>query len=532
MTKSQPSAKQPTPREVRAALDRIVTSEIFRPSRQLTAFLSFVVEATLAGKVDRIKGYTIGVEVLKRNENFDPQIDPIVRVEATRLRRALERYYTGDGADDRVQIEIGRGSYIPAFYYRPTQSLASPRRTSRTDVAFQAVNGMPTLFVNPFDAINAPGKNAISTNTLREKICDASARFDTINVVSNAGTAIGPDRGYNYLLMGSLEYVGEDTAHARLRLLDADQGLIIWSRTFESSAIHVAREVAEDEIVIDLSTTLFQPFGVIRANELVHRFTRGVGDPRNLCIIEASESFRSFDPDQHARARACLERLTSAAAPGFADGYAYLAGIYLREFQFGYAGQGGDPAILDRALELVRKAIELRPQSSRAHHILFVVLFARREIQAAFAARDEAMALNRYDLTVKSDYGGRLIMIGEVERGMEMLRETGIFGSIRPSWHHFYMFLGNYLRGDLIDTIHHANQITAKDYTLGLMARVLAAAAAGDRKRAIEAFGRLKAISPAWATNPRGELDRFFPVADIAQRLACDLHKAVGLAEG
>jgi hypothetical protein len=82
----------PTPDEIRAALDRVVTSEVFERSPQLGAFLRFVVEAALRGRTDRIKAYTIGVEVLRRDTKFDPQTDPIVRVEATRLRRAMVRY--------------------------------------------------------------------------------------------------------------------------------------------------------------------------------------------------------------------------------------------------------------------------------------------------------------------------------------------------------------------------------------------------------------------------------------------------------
>src|SRR5215207_2376825 len=108
----------PTPDEVRAALDHMMFSEVFSRSPQLGAFLRFVTEAVLHGKGDRIKAYTIGVEVLRRDPTFDPQIDPIVRVEATRLRRAMERYYTGPGVDDPIVIELPRGSYVPTFRRR------------------------------------------------------------------------------------------------------------------------------------------------------------------------------------------------------------------------------------------------------------------------------------------------------------------------------------------------------------------------------------------------------------------------------
>ena len=105
----------PDAAEIRAALLRITTSSVFSGSPQLISFLTFVVEAALCGKSHRLKGYVIGVEVLRRDAHFDPQIDPIVRIEATRLRRAIERYYGGPGAGDEILIEIPRGGYAPLF---------------------------------------------------------------------------------------------------------------------------------------------------------------------------------------------------------------------------------------------------------------------------------------------------------------------------------------------------------------------------------------------------------------------------------
>lgn len=113
-------AEDDTPRanEVRQQLARILGSAAFRVSLQLSRFLSFVVEATLAGQGDRIKAYTIAVEALGRRSDFDPQTDPIVRVEAGRLRIALVRYYSGAGRNDPLVIDLPRGAYVPTFRRR------------------------------------------------------------------------------------------------------------------------------------------------------------------------------------------------------------------------------------------------------------------------------------------------------------------------------------------------------------------------------------------------------------------------------
>ena len=106
------------PEAVRQALALVLASDELRSSPQLANILRFVVEATLEGRREAIKGYTIAVEALGRDPSFDPQADPIVRVEATRLRRALERYYAGAGAGDELEIAIPRGSYVPHFLPR------------------------------------------------------------------------------------------------------------------------------------------------------------------------------------------------------------------------------------------------------------------------------------------------------------------------------------------------------------------------------------------------------------------------------
>jgi adenylate cyclase len=93
----------PSPEEVRTQLPRIIASPEFVAPERARSFLRYVVEETLAGHADRLKGYSIAVAVFERDESFDSQADPVVRIEAGRLRRALEHYYLVSGqADPRL----------------------------------------------------------------------------------------------------------------------------------------------------------------------------------------------------------------------------------------------------------------------------------------------------------------------------------------------------------------------------------------------------------------------------------------------
>ena len=108
------SSAQPTSEEVRAQLARIVASPDFDVPERSRGFLRYVVEETLAGRGERIKGYTVAVEVFGRDAAVDTNVDPVVRIEAGRLRRALERYYLMAGEAEPVLISIPKGGYSAA----------------------------------------------------------------------------------------------------------------------------------------------------------------------------------------------------------------------------------------------------------------------------------------------------------------------------------------------------------------------------------------------------------------------------------
>lgn len=103
---------------VRAHLAKILASPGFVKADRLCRFLRLTVEAKLNGEEDRIKEYVLGREVFDRNGEYDPRLDPIVRVEARRLRSKLEQYYGDSGQGDLLRFEFPKGSYIPLIRSR------------------------------------------------------------------------------------------------------------------------------------------------------------------------------------------------------------------------------------------------------------------------------------------------------------------------------------------------------------------------------------------------------------------------------
>ena len=108
----------PTEDETTRQLERMLGSPDFNATPQQSALFKYVVNQTLAGNADRIKGYTVATEVFGRRSDFDQSIDPIVSIQASRLRRAMEQYYETAGKNDPIRIDIPPGTYVPVFKKR------------------------------------------------------------------------------------------------------------------------------------------------------------------------------------------------------------------------------------------------------------------------------------------------------------------------------------------------------------------------------------------------------------------------------
>jgi hypothetical protein len=117
--------------DARLALHKVLNSPEFSSVIQLRSFLNYVVSKAIEDRLDEIKGYTIAVEALGRDASFNPVTDPIVRVEAARLRRRLSKYYAGSGKHDPIVIAIPKGSYVPVFELRKN-GIVSAKASSGT----------------------------------------------------------------------------------------------------------------------------------------------------------------------------------------------------------------------------------------------------------------------------------------------------------------------------------------------------------------------------------------------------------------
>jgi CheY-like chemotaxis protein len=138
-------ASPPADREVRLQLEQILRSPDLDASRRSREFLGFIVEEALAGRAPDLTQGSIATRVFGRKDDFDALLDPIVRIQAGRLRRSLERYYLLGGKQDAIRIDLPRGASFRPPAWRCTAVASRPRRASSADPGDSAVGRGPAV---------------------------------------------------------------------------------------------------------------------------------------------------------------------------------------------------------------------------------------------------------------------------------------------------------------------------------------------------------------------------------------------------
>jgi serine/threonine-protein kinase len=257
-SRANTAAAQKLPeRNARQQLERILASAAFRPADRLKRFLSFIVTEALEGRGDQLKEYVIGVQVFDKESSFDPRADPIVRVQARRLRARLVRYYREEGGTDLIVIELPKGGYAPTFRQRDAAS------STRRSIA-AAFAGQNTIAVLPFQDHSQGHTLDYFCRGLHQELIHKLAKLDGLRVmVAPATESSGhdPETGQGtsaaLLLSGGIRKSG-----ARLRvtvhLIDSASASYLWSESIDTDAEDVlgAQESVAKTVVDKLEPRL------------------------------------------------------------------------------------------------------------------------------------------------------------------------------------------------------------------------------------------------------------------------------------
>lgn len=390
------------PAQVREQLERILASDGFRDAGRLGSFVRYVVEAALVGDSGRLKESVLGVEVFQRAPDYDPRTDPIVRVEARRLRSRLEEFYRTNPSEP-VRITLPKGGYVPVFDRAeatipppPAARIATRRKVvSGPLIVFGILIGValgltwlyrardraqrqptPAVAVMPFRNLSNDPSNQYFGDGLAIELIDALAKVETLRVVSWAAAAryreqqgdldlLKRELQAGAVLDGTVRKEG-DRIRVTAQLTDTTTRETIWSSTYEKEAKDIFRiqEEMARAIVYGLKVQL-------RVDP-----TRILVPPRtdNTAAIEdyfrARTERNNFSAEGLFRSNQFAERAI-AADPKYVPAYALVAGNYS---MLGYYRVMQPGQAFARAKEVAMQAIAMDNSSGEAHAAYGVAL--------------------------------------------------------------------------------------------------------------------------------------------------------------
>lgn len=343
--------------EAHEQLARLLASKTFLQVDRLKRFARFIIQEALAGRGADLKEYVIGVQVFGREQSFDPRTDPIVRVQARRLRARLDRYYREEGHADDVVIELPKGGYAPSFRRREG---VAPARASLGE----AMAGRNTIAVRAHDDCSPGQTLGAFCRGLTDEIVHRLVSSTRLRVIAPrrpggpamAEPAAGHDEG-GLVVEGSVR-LAQGRARVTTHLVDGASGHVLWS--------------SADDVPIDDSLAVQQQIAAAIAERLKPELFEAAtaGDPRvsdNLAArnlyLQGRYHLNQRTEDGLLKAveffeRAIVEDAQHALAySGLADTYGLL----------GHYGVLGPADVWAKAASSAASAVMLDALSAEAH---------------------------------------------------------------------------------------------------------------------------------------------------------------------
>lgn len=522
----------PLDAEVRAALQRLTGQTPFAQAPRLSKFLTYIVDETLAGRSDKVMGYTIGVDVYGKPESFDPTVDTIVRVEARRLRQRLEEYYREAGAGDPVRIVVPKGTYVPEFRYRDGDRVV----TATISSANRAVPDRgPSIVVLPFDSYSADPNDAFFANGLTEETIANLARFKDLFVFSRSTSSklaregadirqIHDELGADFVLESSVRK-SPDAVRVTVQLVDAVNDGYILAEQFDRPCTPEGVFEIQDEIAERVALRISDRRGPL--GRYVARAGRAGLSRRwetYSLIMRFYDYYATHDPDLHLEVRDGLTRALDED-PDSSDGWAALSIVVLDEYRFHINQRPSYPA-LDHALEYAVRAANCDPENAFAYHALAMVYFHRGDLTDFHIVADRALELNPGHADIAADIGFCYGLLGEWDESLPLVDCATELSPVHPGWFHMPRTCHYLINGDPDAALMELKTVPMPGFYWYHAVLACLLAELGAETEAAREVQELQAVYPDFAKNARDEIRIWGFQGALAEILVAGWRKA------
>ena len=482
---------EPDQKAIREQLVRILNSGPFHQSQRRQRFLEYLVNETLAGRGERLKAYNVALEVFERPETFDPTVDPLVRIEAARLREKLREYYGTEGQSDAIHIDLPKGTYAPLIEFRegeqPVKSVSKRRMHWQITVpalalilvlgavgawltrdlwgpapegaAEHPVLGMPegpAIAVLPFVNLSGdPQQEYFSDGLTEDLMTELSRTSSDLRVLARNTTfqykgkavdvtKLGHDLGVRYVLEGSIRR-SDDRVRVMAQLIDTQTGAHVWADRFDREMADIF--LVQDEIVSQIVAKIAGNYGVIESTEAKSATRKNSREIQAYdLILRAQDVMR---PEwNHETFSAAKDLLGQAIALDPLNARARRELAYLAVI--GWVFRFDDPPEPPQEITAqAAKAVHLDPADARAHMVAASAYFFTKQFDLFEREAQQAIELAPYDAEILATLACMIADSGQWERGVALAEKANALNAdAATGWYHHTLFYYYYLKGD------------------------------------------------------------------------------------
>jgi TolB-like protein len=521
-----------TPKAVREQLSRIVKSSEFSNSPKLKKFLQFIVEQTLTGRETKIKGYTIALEVYGKTGDFESEKDPIVRVEARRLRRLLDHYYRYDGKQDPILIQVPKGGYVPIFALnRP--SAAADRKIAHPDNTLTSnQQGVPLVAVLPFESVCDDAKIDNFAIGLTEEIIADLTHYENYRVFDFRTIASDQDQPFDisdiscsqivdYVLTGKVQKSGH-IVKVTASLADTQAGTHLWAKSYKQELNMTNLFDVQDEITHQVVATIADLYGIIpRVLYQKSRHSR----PKILTSYHGILQFQYYNlnPSKNTaeQARKALKK-TIKSDPEYALAWAMLAELDADDHGLLY---GNIDQPLEQATQAAQRAVKLNSKCQYARFAAAYVHFHKNERDLFLREAKNAVGLNPHAAHIVGFTGLLIALIGEWDHGISLVHQSMKQNPDFPGYFHIANCLKFYSQEDFRKALDAGLLIKMPEFFWDPMLRTAIYGQLGRRDEAKASASELLELIPDFENRGRRLISNFVKINDLVEDLIESIKK-------
>jgi TolB-like protein len=381
-------------------LDKLLLSPIFDKSPRQQDLMRYLVKETLAGNAQRLKGYTLGVEIFARGADFDPNVDAIVRVEVGRLRIKLREYYSLHGQNDAVLFNLPKGSYAIDITLRTNETSKAQAHEQVPGPIHKPwpnfIENIASLAVLPFNNLSANTEQEYLVDGIVDNLIFELSRLSGLLIISRQSSfiykggnktskQIGSELGVKFLLEGTIQISG-NRLRINTRLIDTNTESCIWTERYEGNLQEIFS--LQDEITLSIVKALQIKLSPAEAELFGHEGTESV--EAHDALLRGMACHWKYSPKFIEEARVHFTRAIELDA-NYASAHGWLARtlLYLWNMKWDI-----DDSLRYLAFEHAQKAVAINDKISFTHCMLGWAHLWLKHCDPSIAALRQAVALD------------------------------------------------------------------------------------------------------------------------------------------